>query len=116
MLPILISVLVAPGSYFFCAWAVVTSAPAMMAASAIFLASLKTRSCIIVLPDAAAQFVGLSSRRTECAFSMHDWDRLASNRFAAIFRNAGSRSARTVKRERREARMIVALRRESLEP
>src|SRR4029077_904081 len=93
MLPILISVSVAPGSYFFCAWAVVAATAATRPASAIVLAWLKTRWCIIVLPDVLADGscsldygqLGVS-RRIECTASMHDWDRVATNGFAAIFR------------------------------
>src|ERR1700721_4576922 len=94
MLPILISVSVAPGSYFFCAWAVLATATATSPASSIDLAWLKTRWCIIVLPDVlteaqAASLWGSSlSRRTECGFSMHDRAGVASEGFAAIFRKA----------------------------
>src|ERR1700689_2209242 len=57
MLPILISVSVAPGSYFFCALALLASATARSPARLMDLAWLKTECCIIVLPDvlAAAQ-------------------------------------------------------------
>src|SRR5215472_4965933 len=56
MLPILISVSVAPGSYFLvCAPALLASAVASSTANAIlpgfFLASFKTRSCMVVPPD-----------------------------------------------------------------
>src|ERR1700730_12074807 len=54
MLPTLISVSVAPGSYFFWACAVVAAAIATSPASAIVLAWLKTRWCITVLPDVLA--------------------------------------------------------------
>src|SRR5450432_1613948 len=96
MLPTLISVSVAPGSYFFCALAVVAIAKARSPASASDLTFLlKTPVCIIVLPDvlAEAQAVFLSgcflSRRIECGASMHDWQVVAS---AAIFRTAEQRS------------------------
>src|ERR1700726_4387068 len=100
MLPILISVSVAPGSYFFCAWAVLATATATSPASSIDLAWLKTRWCIIVLPDVLAEaqavFVGaaLVSRRIECEGSMHDWGGVASNRSAAMFRRAKQVAAR----------------------
>src|SRR5271154_1990855 len=57
MLPILISVSVAPGSYFFCALAVPASVMARSPARLMDLAWLQTECCIIVLPDvlAAAQ-------------------------------------------------------------
>src|SRR5690349_9783348 len=65
MLPTLISVSVAPGSYFFCACAVPASAVASSAASAIFvrlfLASSWTRSRIIVLPDVLGRWLVQSS-------------------------------------------------------
>src|SRR5437773_1344601 len=54
MLPILISVSVAPGSYFFCALAVLATATASSPANATDVAWLKIRSCIIVLPDVLA--------------------------------------------------------------
>src|ERR1700730_1595386 len=94
MLPILISVSVAPGSYLFCASAVLATATASTAARHKDLAWLKTRWCIIVLPDVlteaqAASLWGSSlSRRTECGFSMHDRGSVASDGFAAIFRKA----------------------------
>src|SRR6202790_5469984 len=94
MLPILISVSVAPGSYFFCAAAVLATATATSPASSIDLAWLKTRWCIIVLPDVPAEaqavFVGaaLVSRRVECGVSMHDWGGVASDRAASMFRRA----------------------------
>src|ERR1700676_3553922 len=113
MLPILISVSVAPGSYFFCALAVLAAATARSPASAIVLAWLKTRCGIIVLPDVLAEaqavFVGsLVSRRIECGLSMHDCGGVASDGSAAIFRRAeeavlrfrfrkAARRARTVK-------------------
>src|SRR5665647_2485851 len=58
MLPILISVSVAPGSYFFCALAALVTATARSPAIAIDLAWLKTRVCIIVLPDVLADGSG----------------------------------------------------------
>src|SRR5258708_9768852 len=94
MLPILISVSVAPGSYRFCAWALLASATARTPTRLKDLAWLKTRWCIIVLPDVVAEAQAASlwgsslSRRTECAFSMHDRGYVASNGFAAIFRGA----------------------------
>src|SRR4051794_23184820 len=54
MLPILISVSVAPGSYFFCALAALATATAKNPANARYVAWLKTRWCIIVLPDVLA--------------------------------------------------------------
>src|ERR1700726_3874828 len=99
MLPILISVSVAPGSYFFCASAVVATATATSPASSIDLAWLKTRWCIIVLPDVLAEaqavFVGaaLVSRRIECGLSMHDWGGVASDRTTAMFRRAEQAAA-----------------------
>jgi hypothetical protein len=43
-----------------------------------------------VLAEAQAVFLSgsLMSRRIECERSMHDWDDVASNGFAAIFRAA----------------------------
>src|SRR5258708_30483088 len=69
MLPTLISVSVAPGSYFFCACAVPAPAVTSSAAKAIFfrfffrffLASSMTRSCIIVLPDVLGRCDGSCS-------------------------------------------------------
>jgi hypothetical protein len=58
MLPILISVSVAPGSYFFCAWAALATATARSPASHKDLAWLKTRLCIFVLPDVLADGSG----------------------------------------------------------
>ena len=66
MLPILISVSVAPGSYFFCALAALAKDAASKHCKAkrlaVILAWLKTRWCIIVLPDVLAEaqavFVG----------------------------------------------------------
>src|SRR5580692_9163295 len=55
MLPILISVSVAPGSYFFCALAVQASATARSPARPKDLAWLKTEWRIIVLPDVLAE-------------------------------------------------------------
>src|SRR5436190_21299044 len=55
MLPILISVSVAPGSYFFWALAVVATATASSPASATDVAWFKVRLCIIVLPDVLAE-------------------------------------------------------------
>src|SRR3954462_13441680 len=55
ILPILISASVAPGSYFFCALAGLATAHARSPASAKDLAWLKTRWCIIVLPDVLAE-------------------------------------------------------------
>src|SRR6267142_4328735 len=55
MLPILISVSVAPGSYFFCALAALATDATRSPASAMVLAWLKTRWCIIVLPDVLAE-------------------------------------------------------------
>src|SRR5581483_2793669 len=122
MLPILISVAVAPGSYFLvCASALPASAVASSAANTTFpgipLRSLGTRACIVVLPEATTRFCpgSVPSRRTECAISMHDWNRVGSNCF---FRGAevwtrcssGVASARTVKRGCCKARMIPALR------
>src|SRR5207237_8943965 len=54
MLPTLISVSVAPGSYFFCALAALATASAK-SATAMDLACLKTRWCIFVLPDVLAR-------------------------------------------------------------
>src|SRR5260370_9397344 len=94
MLPILISVSVAPGSYRFCAWALLASATARTPTRLKDLAWLKTRWCIIVLPDVMAEAQAASlwgsslSRRTECQFSMHDRGGVASDGFAAIFRKA----------------------------
>src|SRR6266550_2443369 len=99
ILPTLISVSVAPGSYFFCAPAVLATDTARSPASAADLTWLKTRWCIIVLPDvlAEAQAVllwgSLMSRRMECRRSMHDWGDVASDAFAAIFRTAEETNA-----------------------
>src|ERR1700704_3356146 len=60
ILPILISVSVAPGSYFFCAWAAPATATARSPASAADLAWLKIRYCIIVLPDVLAEAQAVS--------------------------------------------------------
>src|SRR3954468_5308538 len=57
MLPTLISVSVAPGSYFFCALAALATASAK-SATATDLACLKTRWRIIVLPDLLAEGSG----------------------------------------------------------
>src|SRR3954452_3865883 len=57
MFPTLISVSVAPGSYFFCAWAAVANASPTTPASATDLACLNRR-CIIVLPDVLADGSG----------------------------------------------------------
>src|SRR5579864_2913003 len=71
MLPILISVSVAPGSYFFCACALPAIAIASSEASATDLAKLKTWLCIIVLPELRADGLGghlsaaLPSRRID---------------------------------------------------
>src|SRR5436190_23091894 len=91
MLPILISVSVAPGSYFFWALALLATATTSSPASATDVAWFKTRWCIIVLPDVLAEahavFIvrSLVSRRIECSKrSMHDWVEVASQAFAAI--------------------------------
>src|SRR6476660_5584976 len=54
MLPILISESVAPGSYFFCAFAAPVSATASSPAIAADWTWLKSWWCIIVLPDVKA--------------------------------------------------------------
>src|SRR5882757_5564781 len=55
MLPILISVSVAPGSYFFWALAVLAIATASSPANATDMAWFKIRWCIFVLPDVLAE-------------------------------------------------------------
>src|ERR1700678_4049879 len=104
ILPILISVSVAPGSYFFCALAALARDAATSTASAADLAWRKILrfktlrfeiwARIIVLPDVLAEaravsWVGqLVSRRIECRRSMHDRDEVASGAVADIFRGA----------------------------
>src|SRR5580704_14479647 len=94
ILPILISVSVAPGSYFFCAWAAVATAIVRSPARLMDLAWLKTWLCIIVLPDVLAEGSGglmwgsLASRRMQCDGSMHEWGDVASDGCAGIFRTA----------------------------
>src|ERR1700727_3112284 len=104
MLPILISVSVTPGSYFFCASAALATATARTPASKADLAWLRTWWGIIVLPDVLAEARAVSggslvSRRIECAPTMHARGDVASDGVAAIFRAAeqgacGSRSGR----------------------
>src|SRR5215470_11853867 len=101
MLPILISVSVAPGLYFFCACAVpanaVTSNAASMIGFAGVLTPFKRRSRIVVLPDvlAAAQLLGVgqhaSSHRIECGISMHECAHVISNGVCCHFPLRGSR-------------------------
>ena|SRR6478752_2466455 len=101
MLPILISVSVAPGSYFFWALAELARAVANSPASAaevakdlaIDLTRLKAWQCIIVLPDvlAAARAVFVVGQLGEPSDSMqersmHDWDYVTSAAFGGNFR------------------------------
>jgi hypothetical protein len=105
MLPILISVSVAPGSYFFWAVAELATATANSPASAADVAKdlavdlatgltrLKAWQCIIVLPEvlAAAHAVFIVGQLGEPSDSMqersmHDWDYVTSAAFGRNFR------------------------------
>ena len=127
MLPILISVSVAPGSYFFCALAALATAIASRPARPQLFGVAQddggaSLSSLNVLeragPWAHAVFLGsLLSRRIECARSMHDWGAVASGAFGRKFRGAEERAAdfaapaaRTVKCCAGEARRVATLR------
>src|ERR1700726_2726718 len=108
MLPILRSLSVAPGSYFFSACAVPAMAVASSPASTVVMAWLKTRWRIIVLPDVLAEAQpplsrGSSlSRRAECTLSMHDRCEVASDGLAAIFRRTEGALSGSALREREQ--------------
>src|SRR6516164_263984 len=120
MLPILISVSVAPGSYLFCACALLASVAASSAASAIIL--LKLGPCIVVLPDvfptvAAVLISGqLCQLSDQCAAEYARTGGCDQQRCRCHFPSRGSRigkfrpsaSARTIKRRCGRTRMIDA--------
>src|ERR1700676_2939929 len=136
ILPILISVSVAPGSYFFSALAAaLASAAARSPAKAADLTWLKTRWCIIVLPDVLAegscsldcgaawsepsdrmrdQYARLGRGcqcRLGCYFPQHGRKRVSRFRF----RDAPVRAI-TVKQGARGATMMAALRMKACSP
>jgi len=84
MFPTLISVSVAPGSYFFCAEALLASAVASKVAIAMDLAWLKALLGIVVLPDVLADGSNslvegcFAEPSDQCHLSMHDRDAVAS--------------------------------------
>src|SRR4051794_19772745 len=87
MLPILISVSVAPGSYFFWALALLATATASSPANAADVTWLKTRMCIEVLPDRGSCSLCCGAAwRAFGTSSMHHWVAVASKAFAAILR------------------------------
>src|ERR1700722_12901439 len=97
ILPILISVSVAPGSYRFCAAAGPVAAPARNPASTANWAERMISVRTIVLPDAesdrwseAQSSYGASWRAlgSNAPQSMHDWKGVASHAFVGIVRRA----------------------------
>src|SRR6516162_6103654 len=133
MLPILISVSVAPGSYLFCACAPLASVAASSAASAAVVTLLKLGLCIVVLPDvfptvAAVSISGqLCQPSDQCAAEYARTGGCDQQRCRCHFPSRGSRigkfpslcermSARTIKRRCGRTRRIGVLRTKASHP
>src|SRR4051812_24381754 len=105
ILPILTSVSVAPGSYFFCADALLASAVASKVAIAMDLAWLKALLGIVVLPDVWADGSNslvegcFDEPSDQCHLSMHDRGVVTSDGIAADLPWNG-KSDRSRRRER----------------
>src|SRR3954454_13345516 len=117
MLPILISVSVAPGSYFFCAEAPLASAVAIKAAIAMDVAWPKALLCIVVLPDVLADgsnslvraaLMSLGSMPSQYARSRRRYQRWPPYRFAVEWKARSISQTRTEQQRSSDCRSDVA--------